>query len=227
MVMTLSPLATSADLQEFGSNMELLQNTTRWTTPVLDRLMLRATRAVEGKCRRRLAPFSAKVESHRAQGIAPDEYGGQPAMPMDLTGAVGWSQAAAMGVSNMVREFWLDEYPPEYQELWAYNLESVEIERTFSDSQTFTGPDFVSWQGPEPDTGHVKMPIGTYCPTGSTIRVTYGGGYQTVPDDLNLATVMQAMKFVIVGAEPETRQGMSTAELDTEMALLLAPFERP
>ena len=224
MAMTISPLATAADFIEFGSNAELVQNTDVWNDQTINRLLVRATTHLQTRCQRRIVPFTGKVESHRAYGISPDEYGEQGDMPMDLTGALGWSQASALGVSSMVREFWLDETAPIYGEWWTFTLETVEIERTFGDVQTFSGPDFVQWQGPEVDTGHIRMPIGTYCPIGSTIRVTYGGGYNPIPDDLNLACIFQAMKFLLIGAEPEERIGMTTKDLDAEIVALIGEY---
>lgn len=222
---TVTPLATVEDFQNFGSNRELTQNEQRWSPGTIATLMLRATRSVESRCQRRLAPFTGKVESHEAVGIAPDEYGNQGGMPMDLTGALGWSQAAALGVSDMVRKFWLDENPPMYQELWTYALDTIEILRTFGDTQSFSVADFGSFQGPEFDTGLVRMPIGTYCPLGSTIRITYGGGYTAgIPDDLNQACIFQAMKLVLIGAEPYGRSDLSTTGLDSELTMLLAPY---
>ncbi len=227
MTITVTPLASASDFLGFGSNAELVQDDTIWTQAALTQLMVRATRRIEARCQHRLAPFSAKVESHRASGISPDEYGEQGDMPMDLTGALGWSQAAALGVSSMVREFWLDEFAPNYPELWTYDLTTVEILRTFGDVSSFQASDFAALQGPELDTGHCKMQIGTYCPVGSTIRVTYGGGYTVeIPDDLNMACVLQATKLVLIGAEPELRKGMDTAELDAELADHLVPYAR-
>lgn len=225
---TLTPLASPSDFLSFGSNPQLVQDEEVWTPVAIGRLMNRATRRIESVCKRRLSPFSALVESHRAEGISPDEYGEQGDMPMDLTGALGWSQAAALGVSSMVREFWLDQYEPAgYTEMWTYELTTVEILRTFGDVSSFQASDFAALQGPELDTGHCKMQIGTYCPIGSTIRITYSGGYTVaVPDDLNLACVLQAMKFVLLGAEPEVRKDMSTEEIDSEIAGLLIPFAR-
>lgn len=222
---TVTPLATAQDLSDFSSNQELLQNKTRWPDGSIDRLMIRATASIESRCQRRLAPFTAKVESHEAHGIDPSEYGDQGGMPMDLTGALGWSQAAALGVSDMVRKFWLDENPPMYQDLWTYNLTTVEILRTFGDTQTFQVSDFPTFQGPEFDTGMVRMPIGTYCPIGSTIRITYGGGYTVaIPDDLNMACIFQAMKLIIIGAEPYSREGLTSDSLERELVMLLAPY---
>lgn len=217
---TTAPLATAEDFTAFASAAELVQDDTVWTPAALDKLMMRATKSLERRSLRRFALFTGKLESHRAYGISPDEYGEQGDLPLDLSGAMGMSQAAAYGVSDMVREFWLDECAAACAEDWTYTLRSVEILRTFGDSQMFT--EFPGWQGPEADTGHVKMPIGTYCPIGSTIRVVYDGGFTPVPDDLQLACIYQAMKLVMVGIEPESR--MSTAELDDELLLLMAPF---
>lgn len=225
---TVTPLASVADFTSFGSNAELVQNETRWSPTALSGLMERATRSIESRCQRRLAPFIAKVESHEAYGISPDEYGGdQGGMPLDITGALGWSQAAALGVSDMVRKFWLDENPPMYESLWTYDLTSIEILRTFGDTQDFTASDFNLLQGPEFDTGMCRMEIGTYCPVGSTIRITYGGGYTVgIPDDLNMACIFQAMKLVLLGNEPYGREGTSMAGLEQELIMLLGPYAK-
>jgi hypothetical protein len=106
-------------------------------------------------------------------------------------------------------------------------MASVEFLRTFGDTQTFLPTQLRQWQGPETDTGHIKMPIGLYCPIGTTIRVVYSGGYTVeIPDDLNYACVLQATKFVLIGAEPEGRKGPSMSELDDEILLSLTPYVR-
>jgi hypothetical protein len=225
---TVTPLASVDDFVGFGSNQELVQDGKRWSPSRLETLMLQATDAIQDRCQRRLAPFTAKVESHDAFGISPDEYGGdQGGMPLDITGALGWSQAAALGVSDMVRKFWLDENPPMFQELWTYDIASIELLRTFGDTQTFTASDFALLQGPEFDTGEIRMQIGTYCPIGTTIRVTYGGGYTLgLPYSLNMACILQAMKYVLLGNEPYGREGMSMTGLDQELVMLLGPYAK-
>jgi hypothetical protein len=226
-VTTVTPLASAQDLQGFASNTELLQNDERWSPTQIAKLMVRATRSIESRCQRRLAPFTGKVEQQDAYGIDPEEYGGQGGMPLDLSGALGWSQAAALGVSDMVRKFWLDENPPMYQELWTYDLTSIEILRTFGDTQTFQGAAFRSIQGPEPDTGLMRLAIGTFCPIGSTLRITYGGGYTLgIPDDLNEACILQAMKIILIGNEPYTREGLSMRDLNEELTIKLAPYAK-
>jgi hypothetical protein len=225
--MMILPLATADQFKRFGSAKELVQNEERWPEDAIETLMVDATTMLQSRSQARLSPFTGKTETHQAKGISPDEYGQQGDIPMDLTGALGWSQAAALGVNSMVREFWLDENAPMYQEWWSFDLEQVEILRTFGDTQLFSSPaDFASWQGPDVDTGHVKMPIGTYCPIGSTIKVTYGGGYNPIPGDLKMACIFQAMKLIIVGMEPQMRKGMDLNELDAEITLTISPYAK-
>jgi hypothetical protein len=59
-------------------------------------------------------------ESHRAQGIDPDEYSDAGSMPMDIHGTLGTSYANALGAGDQVRHVWLNEYAPRYPELWGY-----------------------------------------------------------------------------------------------------------
>lgn len=230
MATTTAPLASVIDFLGFGSNQELTQNQDIWTQPALARLMLRATAAVESKCQTKLAPFTGHVESCYARGIGADEYGFMGDMAMDQNAAIGMSTAASFGVSDMVRRYWLDQVPPRNQELWVYNVTSIELLRTFGDVQFIDGTLAFGaqlWQGPEVDTGMIRMPIGTLCPQGTTIRTTYDGGYNvSIPEDLNLACILQAMKFLLVGAEPELRAHMETSNLDDELNMLLAPYVR-
>lgn len=225
MTITVSPLATPQDFTNWGSNAELVQNNDIWTPLAITGLMNRATRRVESMCNRRLAPFTGLVESQEAFGIDPDEYGSQGSMPMDITGALGWSQAAALGVSDMVRKFWLDQSCPQYVDYWSVTVESILILRTFGDTQLINDAGLLTVQGPEYDTGLIKLQIGTYCPIGSTCRITYSGGYTVqIPEDLNLACIFVATKMILLSAEPEVRTGMSLAELDNEIKEMLAPY---
>lgn len=223
MAETVSPLATPQDFVEFGSNAELVQNQEIWTPAALLNHMKRATRSVESRCERRLAPFTGLVESCRAEGVDIEQVGAA-LFPLDLQGALGRSTAAAYGTVNLVRDFWLREFPPNYTELWSYDITSFEIIRFWGDSQ-FVTPD--SLEGPQPDSGHLRVQLGTFLPIGSTVIITYSGGYTAgVPDDLNLACVLQAIKLLLIGAEPELRKGMDTDNLDEELTLLLQPFAR-
>lgn len=223
MATTLAPLATPDDLQSFASTRELLQNQERWPPSAIAKLLLRATRSIESRCDRRLAPFTGLFESVRADGVDIEQVG-VGLFPLDLQGAMGRSTAAAYGTINLIRDFWLREYPPQYQDLWTYDIAQVQVIRFWGD-ETFVAPSLI--EGPEVDTGHFKVPLGTFLPTGSTVRVTYGGGYTVeIPDDLVQACIFQAMKLILIGNEPYSREGGSTAPLDEEITLLIAPFAR-
>jgi hypothetical protein len=216
--MTYTPLAVAADLTTFGSFSTLTRD---FAAPAIDALMIRASRAVEARCDRRLAPFTI-VESRRADGI--DIAGSiSPGMPMDLPGVLGRSQAKAFGANSSVRDVWLREYAPTLPDLWTYANISIHMIRPYGGAADVLG---AALEGPEPDTGHLRMRLGTYVPSGTTLRITYSGGYSTIPEDLNLATVMTAAKFAILSAEPQMRTGMDTVELDAEILGLLVPFIR-
>lgn len=227
--MAYTPLASVADLQGFGSFAELVQNSQVWTGPALASLMVRASRMIETRCNRRLAPFgtpatgSPYMESHRAYGI--DSDGVAPSdMPLDMIAALGRSKALAYGALNMVRDFWLDQYAPQWPDLWTYTMDHVQLVRAYGDSEIVPAANL---EGPEPDTGHFRLRLGTFCPIGTTVRVYYSGGYTGgVPDDLNTACIFQAAKLLLVGAEPELPSGMSTGEIDAEITGLLLDYVR-
>lgn len=220
--MAIVPLVSAAQWQAFGSNTELVQNSTIWTPTALASLMNQATRAVESRCERRLSPFTGLVESSRADGVDIDGMA-MDDVPLDLVGALGRSKSLAYGATSLVRDVWLREWAPVYPDLWSTTVTQIELVRAYGDSEIVI-PSNV--EGPEPDTGHMRFRLGTFVPPGTTIIVTYNGGYATVPDDLVLATIFQATKFVLLGAEPEMRAGMNTADLDAEMMMLLSSYMR-
>lgn len=214
-----APLATSDEFNEFGSFDTLVRD---FDPPSIDRLMVRATRAVESDCDRRLAPFTV-TESCRADGIDPvgPETGG---WPLDMVAALGKSQAMAYGdQGTLVRDIWLNEYAPVFPDMWAYSGVSAVLARSVGGTQNIIG---AALEGPEPDTGHFRFALGTWLPAGTTVRVTYSGGYQTVPDDLNTACILKAAKLAMLSAEPQTRKGMGFDYLDAEIAGLLTPWVR-
>lgn len=220
--MAYTPLASVADFEAFGSFTELVQNSQVWTPGTLASLMVRASRRIESKCNRRLSPFTI-TESHRAEGIDPD--GVAPSdIPLDLEAALGRSKALAFGALNMVRDFWLDQYAPVWQDLWTYGVANIQLARAYGDIENVPPSQI---EGPEPDTGHFRLRLGTFCPIGTTVRITYSGGYTVeVPEELNTACVLQAAKLVLVGAEPELREGLSLASLDEEILDNIAPYIR-
>lgn len=63
---------------------------------VVQQFLVDATRKCEDETDRRLAPFTGLVESHRASGVDPDEYGDAGGIPIDPQGVVGASYAAAL-----------------------------------------------------------------------------------------------------------------------------------
>lgn len=217
--MTYTPLASASDIQSYPG---LAVVTRTWSAAQQATLMTAASRAIESRCERRLAPFSGVTESSKAvgidvQGVVGDDF------PLDLVGALGRSRQMAFGALRMVRDMWLKEYAPIYQDQWSYSLGGILLERAYGDTEAV---DVGSLEGPELDTGHIRFRLGTFIPEGTNIRVTYGGGYSPVPYDLNLACVLQATKLAILTASPEVREGMSTVELDAEILGLIAPFIR-
>jgi hypothetical protein len=144
---------------------------------VLQDILVEATSTIEDNTNRRLAPFTGHICEERLFGIAPDEYGDVSAdMPIDIYGSLGISKAAALGASDLVRHFWLDQYAPFYPELWTYNIQSMRIYRTYGDYQDI---DFAHGGiiGPNITDGHVWFRLGTFIPEGTFVKVVYSGGY--------------------------------------------------
>lgn len=219
----LTPFIQPSDFTSFGSNAELVQNNTIWTSTALTDLVNRATRIIEQRCDRRLSPFTNLVETHRADGVDVDGMMIDDSIPLDLIGALGRSRSNAYGATSLVRDFWLRQFPPVLQDAWTYSVTEIKLIRPYGDVQTVS-LDTIS--GPDQDTGHVRVALGTFLPPGSIIRIVYDGGYTTAPDDLQQACIFQCVKLVLLGAEPEVRQGMSLAELDNEITALLVPYVR-
>jgi hypothetical protein len=217
---TLAPLATFADAVNFGSGALNLRD---FTDPSAQTdLMWMATSQIEDRCGRRLAPFTGITESTRAEGVDIDVLGSAD-MPMNLPTALGFSQSIAFASTDLVRDYMLDQYAPVRSDLWEYSITSIDLLLAYGNTfQVVLG----QIQGPQPDTGHIRFNLGTFCPVGTTIVTTYGGGYQTTPYSLKLATILQAFKFAVIGAEPEQRKDMSTLELDAEILSLIAPYIR-
>lgn len=216
---TATPLATRDDFMSFPGMALLVRD---MEVSAVDRLMIRATRSIESRCDRRLAPFTI-TETARAEGVDTADTAVDAGWPLDLIAALGRSEAMAYGTTTLVRDLWLRQYAPVWPDLWAYSDISVQLARTYGDTENVLAS---SLEGPEADTGHLRFRLGTFIPVGTTIRVTYSGGYTTIPDDLNTACCYQAAKFAVRFAEPENRQGMSVVGLDDAMMDCLAPFIR-
>lgn len=188
----------------------------------LNDLMIEATRACETECARRLVPFTI-TETHRAEGMDPDEYTDSANIPMDLQSAIGRSYAAALGVTTLVRHCWLNEYAPVFQEYWTYSNLAVTIVRSFGGSENLTTAQFV---GPEPDSGHVWFNLGLFIPIGSLIRVTYSGGYTTVPADLVRAAKYMAASIAARELNPLGDTGHNPDHLQDLAVSWLSPYAR-
>jgi hypothetical protein len=162
-----------------------------------------ATRLCEEACSRRLSPFTV-TETHRAEGMDPDEYADSANMPMDIYGSLGVSYAQALGATSLVRHCWLHEFPARYPDMWAYSNVSVEIIRSYGGNQQVSAPQILD--GPD-DTGHIWFQLGTYLPVGSRVRCTYSGGYVvTTPASLDRACKMMAAGLIVRELDPESTQ---------------------
>lgn len=215
-----TPLATSADMQA-GQFADLVRD---YDITTLDQLMIEATRQCEGLCGRRLAPFAGVPESHRAEGIDPDEYTDAAALPMDITGALGRSYANALGAGDQVRHVWLNEFATRYPEMWEYTNLSVVILRSYGGSQDVAQASII---GAENDSGHVWFSLGTFLPIGSLIRLVYGGGYTTVPADLARANKLIAAVNVLGEIDPAGNQyGHDRGVLQAQAEAILCNYER-
>lgn len=196
---------------------------TAYTGGSLSDILIEATRACETETGRRLAPFTL-TESHRAEGIDPDEYTDASNLPMDIIGATSSSYAQSLGASTLVRHCWLNEYAPHYPDLWAYSNVSLSVTRSVGGSQSFTN---ANYSGPDPDTGHVLFNVGQFIPIGSWLYVTYSGGYTTVPADLVRACKWMAAAIVCRELDPMgSSHGHSPAELEGLAVAWLSPYMR-
>lgn len=195
------PLATAADMLT-GQFADLVRDL---DAGALDQLMVDSTRVCEGIAGRRLAPFTAIPETHRATGIDPDEVSDAGGIPVSVQATLGMSYANSLGGSgNMVRHVWLNEHAARYPEMWTYSDLSVSVYQSVGGSQAYSGVDIV---GAEPDSGHIWFNLGSYVPAGSLIRVVYSGGYTVaVPADLARACKLQAAVLVLGEIDPAGNQ---------------------
>lgn len=212
-----TPLATTAQLQD-GAFADLVR---QYQSATLDQAMIQATREAEGICGRRLAPFTT-TESHRAEGIDPDEYSDSANLPLDIRGTIGASYAMALGASTLVRQVWLNEYAPRFPEMWTYSNIQISIVRSYGGSQAVT----TLLDGPDPDSGHVWFQLGLFLPVGSRIHVTYSGGYTTTPADLVRATKYLAAAYVIDELDPLGDHGHDPDVLRVKAEDILLPYMR-
>ena len=195
-----SPLCTAAQFNS-GAFADLAAYYVQQTQQPLEDVLLEATRGLEEIADRRLAPFTITGESHRAEGIDPDEYADSANLPMDLQGTLGRSYAYALGASTLVRHFWLNEFAPRYPEMWTYSNVSITIVRSYGGSEVITAQQIT---GPDTDSGHVWFQLGTFLPIGSYIYVGYSGGYTVaVPAGLVRACKLKTAALIVRELNPE------------------------
>ena len=213
-----TPLATVAQFQE-GPFANLVD---KFSNLAITNIMLTATRNCESACDRRLAPFTGVTESQRAEALdiedALDAY-----IPLDPTSQLGFSRAQSLGSTLLVRHFWTREYPPRYPELWTGSISAISLLRSYSGSQIVD----TSTIQYETDTGHARFQLGTFVPPGTTIKVTYSGGYQTTPADLVEACRFMAASIVVKQLDPvDGRSGHDPDALRAEAIGMLGPYAR-
>jgi hypothetical protein len=210
------PLATPADLYA-SPLLDLFRNLT--AEAVYDRIV-RASQAAEDYCRTRLSPFTV-TESCRAAAVDVDETW-DLYTPLDTPGQLALSRAQSLGAAQLVRHAWVRNRPPIRQELWSGQITTITIERSVSGSQTLTDPS--QWQY-EADTGHIRFYYGSFIPVGSTLLITYTGGYTPeVPMGLRMATLYGAAVLALVELTPGARPSVDLTELAQTRDALLGPF---
>ncbi|WP_327066897.1 hypothetical protein [Kitasatospora sp. NBC_01302] len=213
------PLASVASLVE-GPFADLVRS---YSTQAQQDLMIEATRACEGHVGRRLAPFTQLPESHRAEGIDPDEYADSANLPMDIQGTLGRSYAMALGASSLVRHVWLNEYAPRHAEYWQYANLNISLIRSYGGTQSVTGAQLLTTSA---DTGHVFFQLGLFLPIGTTIQISYDGGYQTIPADLARACKYMAGSIAVTELDPTMSRGHDPDILRGKAEDLLDAFMR-
>lgn len=177
-------------------------------------VLIRATRACENACGgRRLAPFTGLVETHRAGGVDPAMAASAVDMG-DVGSVTSSSYARVTGGGQQVRKVWLDQRAPCFPDLWTYSDVTVRIIRPEGSTRDLAAVDLLD--GPDPETGAVWFRSGTYLPVGALVKVTYSGGYTTVPGDLAQACRYMAAADVIDEDDYPGGGPRSTSRASTE-----------
>ena len=216
--MVYTPLASTADL-EASSLVEVVRDVPE---PHRAALMIRASRSIESQCERRFAPFTI-TETGRASTVDIDDSGGDIGGPVPWAVSIAQSRARSLGgAGDLVRHIFLREYPPQWSELWVGALVSVWVDPGLAGSYQVPlgGVQY------EPDTGHIRLALGTYVPMGSTVRVTYSGGYSPVPDDLLQACLYEATEMAFHELLPEKKGDVDMGALASIKDRMLAGYVR-
>ncbi|MEK6443633.1 hypothetical protein [Pseudonocardia sp. T1-2H] len=212
-----TPLTSAASFK--GSAFEDL--TRNFSEDAIDEILIEATRACETEVGRRLVPFTL-TETHRAEGIDPDELGAiGSGLQLDLQGSLGASYAAALGsgIGALVRKVWLRQHATHFPEMWAYSDVTCTVTLSFGGAQTVA-----PMAGPTNDTGLLWFNVGTFCPIGSLVQVTYSGGYQTIPADLRRAAKYMAAAIFCRELDPERSSNHDAGSLEALAVSWLEPY---
>ncbi len=188
------------------------------------RILIEATRLIEQITDRRLVPFTGHTETCRATGVDPDEYPLAGA-PVSAQAAMGQSYANALGSDDGVRHVWLREFAARYPEMWHYTDVTVSVVSTYGGTTGAGSGSPIGMVGPEPDTGHLWFPMGTWVPVGSMVRMVYGGGYDPIPADLVRGGKLMTAAIIMREIQP-TKQARDPRALWEEAALAVAGYNR-
>jgi hypothetical protein len=172
------------------------------TGPAQIQLMVEATRRCESECDRRLAPFINLTETQRAEGVDVEDVS-DGYVPLDPAAQLGVSRAQSLGASLLVRHCWVREFPARYPDMWTGSVSAIRLSLSFAGTSTVD----VAGIQYEPDTGHIRFTVGTFLPPGSTIAITYGGGYSTMPADLVRAGRLMAASLAAQELDPLQNDG--------------------
>lgn len=217
---TMTPLCSPAQFSE-GPFGDLVRS---YSAQALADLMNQATRACETECARRLVPFTGITETHRLDGMDPDEYTDTGNLPLDIQGSLGASYARALSASTLVRHLWLDQYAAHFPEYWSYSDITLTVVRSYGGSEIFTSNQYV---GPEVDSGHIWFNLGSFIPIGSLGRVTYSGGYATIPADLVRACQYMAASIAVSELDPmHDQSGHDSNALEAKAVSWLSSYTR-
>jgi hypothetical protein len=164
-------------------------------------ILLEGTRLCEDEAGRRLAPFTVTAESHRAEGMDPDEYTDTANLPLDIQGTLGMSYANAVGASTLVRHIYLNEFADRYTDMWTYSGVTLTIARSYGGTEVLNPTQFT---GPDADSGHVWFQQGTFLPIGSIVYASYSAGYTiATPASLVRANKFMSASLIVRELNPE------------------------
>ena len=114
-----------------------------------------------------------------------------------------------------------------WEELWTGSVTAIELRRAFGGNYDYAPADLANVQF-EPENGHIRLQLGTFAPIGTTVRVTYTGGYAPVPDDLIQATILRAAMLALTEMLPMAAKAgdLDRAQLERDFELLAGPYVR-